>query len=164
MFQQESVPVKATTSTLKEDTPTEEVVVTESVVKQKDKTATSEDDLREQLRELEVERVEETDKEFGRGAYSGDICYPEPEYLLREKIYLPREETHQAKKRQWRKTWKKRFQQLAKVINHTSTLHLELLSLLMGFTCYLMILQRRISILQTKPEEVLTESQEPNKE
>ena len=43
MFQQESVPVKATTSTLKEDTPTEEVVVTESVVKQNDTAATNED-------------------------------------------------------------------------------------------------------------------------
>ena len=158
MFQQESVPVKATTSTLKEDTPTEEVVVREGVVKQKDTAAII--DLREQLHELEVERVEKTDKELGRGAYGGDICYPEPEYLLREKIYLPREETHQAKKRQWRKTWKKRFQELFKVINHTSTLHLELMSLLMGFICYLMILQRS----KSKPEEVLTESQEPNKE
>ena len=156
MFQQESIPVKATTSTLKEATPTEEIVVREGVVKQKD-TAAATIDLREQLHELEVERVEKTGKELGRGAYGGDICYPEPEYLLREKIYLPREETHQAKKRQWRKTWKKRFQQLVKVINHTSTLHLELLGLLMGFTCYLMV-------LQTKPEEVLTESKEPNKE
>ena len=122
MFQQESIPVKATTSTLKEDTPTEEVVVTESVVKQKDTTATI--DLREQLHELEVERVEETDKDLGRGAYGGDICYPEPEYLLREKIYFPKEETHQAKKRQWKKTWKKRFQKPVKVSNHTSTWHL----------------------------------------
>ena len=88
MFQQESVPVKATTSTLKEDTPTEEVVVREGVVKQKDTAAII--DLREQLHELEVERVEKTDKELGRGAYGGDICYPEPEYLLREKIYLPK--------------------------------------------------------------------------
>ena len=44
MFQQESIPVKATSSTLKEDTPPEEVVVTESVVKQKDTAATHEDE------------------------------------------------------------------------------------------------------------------------
>ena len=115
MFQQESIPVKATTSTLKEATPTEEVVVREGVVKQKDKTATSEDDLREQLRELEVERVEETDKELGRGAYGEDEDYADPKYLPREKIYFPKEETRQAKKRQWKKTWKKRFQKLVKV-------------------------------------------------
>ena len=123
MFQQESIPVKATTTTLKEDTPTEEILVTESVVKQKDTAATI--DLREQLHELEVERVEETDKELGRGAYGGDICYPEPEYLLREKIYFPKEETRQAKKRQWKKTWKKRFQKPVKVSHHSSTWHLK---------------------------------------
>ena len=114
MFQQESIPVKATTSTLKEDTPTEEVVVTESVVKQKDTAATT-INLREQLRELEVERVEESDKELGRGAYGEDEDYADPKYLLREKIYFPKEETRQAKKRLWKKTWKKRFQKLVKV-------------------------------------------------
>ena len=114
MFQQESIPVKATTSTLKEDTPTEEVVVREGVVKQKDTAATT-INLREQLRELEVERVEETDKELGRGAYGEDEDYADPKYLQREKIYFPKEETCQAKKRQWKKTLKKRFQKLVKV-------------------------------------------------
>ena len=101
MFPQESIRVKAIT--LKEDIPTGEVVVTENVVKGKYTAATSEEDLRKQLLELEVERVEETDKELGRGAYG-----EEPEYLLRA-------ETHQAKKRQWRKTWKKQLPKLFEV-------------------------------------------------